>query len=193
MGIYLIRHAQSVGNVNGRTASHAEIELTEYGHEQAEQLTQTLPLAKRVITSSFLRTAQTAAPILKRDQCKVDVFEIEEFSYLSDQQCKNTTLEERKPWVDAYWKMADVELISSKGAESFSQFYYRVMHFKDYLESVKSEYIEHNLLIFSHGQFLKLFQMQMKQCREVSPALMTDFRAQLLISPLANAAYFEYK
>lgn len=32
MSIYLIRHAQSLGNVNGRVESHASIPLTEYGH-----------------------------------------------------------------------------------------------------------------------------------------------------------------
>lgn len=40
MAIYLIRHAQSLGNVNGRTESHASIPLTDLGHLQAQKLTE---------------------------------------------------------------------------------------------------------------------------------------------------------
>ena len=43
MSIYLIRHAQSLGNVNGKTESHAGIPLTEYGHEMIRNF---LDLAK---------------------------------------------------------------------------------------------------------------------------------------------------
>ena len=87
MAIYLIRHAESVGNVNGRTSSHSSIELTEAGHEQAQKLATQLPFADHVYISSFLRTKQTAQPILERDQLDPEIFAIEEFSYLSDLRC----------------------------------------------------------------------------------------------------------
>ena len=96
MSIYLIRHAQSLGNVNGKTESHASIPLTEYGHKQAQKLVDVLPPAKQIFISPFLRTRLTAEPILLRDQITPQVLDIQEFSYLSDTRCKNTTLEERK-------------------------------------------------------------------------------------------------
>lgn len=64
MSIYLIRHAQSLGNVNGKTESHASIPLTEFGHEQAQKLVDVLPPAKQIFISPFLRTRLTAEPIL---------------------------------------------------------------------------------------------------------------------------------
>ena len=193
MSIYLIRHAQSIGNVNGRAESHASIPLTEFGHIQAEKLTELLPKADRIFISSFIRTRFTAEPILKRDQITPEILAIEEFSYLSDVRCKNTTLEERKPWVDEYWQRAEVDLVTSDGAESFSAFYYRVEALITLLNSLKSEYHDQHLLVFSHGQFLQLFKMITEQNRELSDELMRDFRNEILNYPIKNADFFIYK
>ena len=192
MAIYLIRHAESVGNVNGRTASHASIELTDLGHEQAEKLAAKLPLADRVYISSFLRTRQTAQPLLERDQLVPEVVAIEEFSYLSDLRCQNTTLEQRKPWVDAYWKALDIDYIDAQDAESFREFYQRVESFKQHLLEIQSDFIAKNLMVFSHGQFLKLFQMLNEQDRILSASLMSDFRYEMIHHPIQNTELFVF-
>ncbi len=193
MSIYLIRHAQSIGNVNGRTESHASIPLTKLGHEQAKKLVELLPKADRVYISPFIRTRLTADPILQRDQITPEIYAIEEFSYLSDTRCKNTTLEERKPWVDEYWNCCDVDLISSDGAESFRHFYLRVSTFIEHLDSMKIAYQNKNLMVFSHGQFLQLFKMMTDQHRELSAELMRDFRHEILNNPIGNANFFSYQ
>lgn len=192
MAIYLIRHAQSLGNVNGRTESHASIPLTDLGHLQARKLTELLPKADRVFISAFIRTRLTAEPILQRDHLSAEILDIQEFSYLSDARCKNTTLEERKPWVDAYWQSAEVDLVTSDGAESFAAFYQRVEALIERLDGLKAEYQNQNLLVFSHGQFLQLFKMITEQKRELSSELMRDFRYAILNHQIGNAEFFIY-
>lgn len=193
MAIYLIRHAESVGNVNGRTSSHSSIELTEAGYEQAQKLATQLPFADHVYISSFLRTKQTAQPILERDQLDPEIFAIEEFSYLSDLRCQNTTLEERKPWVDAYWKDLDVDYMDGNDAESFRGFYQRVQSFRQHLLAIQFNFIEKNLMVFSHGQFLKLFKMLNEQNRVLSASLMSDFRYEMIHHPIQNTEFFIFK
>jgi broad specificity phosphatase PhoE len=43
MSIFLIRHAESEANINGKTLSHASIALSENGHIQAQALCSKLP------------------------------------------------------------------------------------------------------------------------------------------------------
>ncbi|WP_284088784.1 histidine phosphatase family protein [Acinetobacter pittii] len=38
MSIFLIRHAESEANINGKTLSHALIALSAFGHKQAQAL-----------------------------------------------------------------------------------------------------------------------------------------------------------
>ncbi len=41
MAIFLIRHAESEANINGKTLSHASIALSKHGHKQARLYAQT--------------------------------------------------------------------------------------------------------------------------------------------------------
>ena len=105
MSIFLIRHAESEANINGKTLSHASIALSENGHIQAQNLCSTLPKIDHVMVSKYLRTQQTAAPILEKYKLDFEVDEhLHEFSYLSERKCVNTNLNDRKAWVDAYWE-----------------------------------------------------------------------------------------
>ena len=193
MAIYLIRHAESVGNVDGQTESHASIALTELGHLQARQLLAQLPKADHVIISPFLRTLQTAQPLLDRDQLTAEILPIEEFSYLSDVKCRGTTLSQRKPWVDAYWQLADVDYVDASDAESFRDLYQRVEALFTFLDREQQRYLDQNLMIFSHGQFLQLFQMLMTEPQAVSAELMQAFRHNMLHQPIKNTEFFIYK
>lgn len=193
MAIYLIRHAESVGNVDGQTESHASIALTELGHLQAQQLLAQLPKADHVIISPFLRTLQTAQPLLDRDQLTAEILPIEEFSYLSDVKCRGTTLSQRKPWVDAYWQLADVDYVDASDAESFRDLYQRVEALFTFLDREQQRYLDQNLMIFSHGQFLQLFQMLMTEPQAVSAELMQAFRHNMLHQPIKNTEFFIYK
>lgn len=191
--IYLIRHAQSVGNANGRTRSHASIELTDEGKQQAQALALTLPHADRILISPFLRTLQTAEPTLLRDQIEPEVMNIEEFSYLSDTKFQNTTLDERMPYVKRYWSDAEIDYLDADDAESFRTFYARVQAFIIFLDKAKSNYTQKNMLVFTHGQFLTLFKLIAYDQRALSKELMQDFRQRMLEHPIKNAEFFIYQ
>lgn len=63
MRLLLVRHAESVGNAEGRLQGHADFPLTERGVEQARRLASRLsdlPIAA-VYTSTLARASQTAA------------------------------------------------------------------------------------------------------------------------------------
>ena len=65
--ILLIRHAESCANVGLKTSTPAEIPLTENGHEQARELAERIiEVPEIIITSPFIRTLQTAEPLLKK-------------------------------------------------------------------------------------------------------------------------------
>ena len=192
MAIYLIRHAQSVGNIDGQTDSHASIELTELGHQQAEKLAEILPQADKIIISPYLRTLQTAQPLLNRDGLEAEVLSIQEFSYLSDLKCKGTTLSQRKPWVDAYWQGLDIDYLDAEDAETFRNFYQRVQALRYLLKTIQADYQTENLMIFSHGQFLQLFKMLSEKDSALSADLMHEFRQNMLHQPIENTEFLIY-
>lgn len=105
MSILLIRHAESIANINHRSDCHASIELSESGKQQAQRLCEELPAIDHIIISKYLRTYQTAEPMLQKYELEAEIDpNIHEFSYLSERKCANTNLDERKEWVRAYWK-----------------------------------------------------------------------------------------
>ena len=188
MAIFLIRHAQSEANIQLKTSSHAEIALSQLGHQQAENLCHQLPYIHHVMASQFLRAQQTAQPLLRTYHLELQIDEdIHEFSYLSEQKCANTNMQERKAWVDEYWQHADPDYKDGEDAESFTEFYTRVRHFHENLKHLILHYRRKNLAVISHGQFLMLLLMQMEQPQACSQQLMQEFRQNLLNQPIANA------
>lgn len=193
MSIFLIRHAESEANINGKTLSHASIALSEHGHRQAQALCSKLPNIDHVMVSEYLRTHQTAAPILEKYNLNFEVDEhLHEFSYLSERKCANTNLNDRKVWVNAYWEKMDCQHRDADDAESFEDLYLRVQAFQEKLKTLAPRYAEKNLAVFSHGQFLQLLMMQIQQPRPLTKELMQQFRSDLVRQPIKNTEIFTY-
>lgn len=193
MSIFLIRHAESEANINGKTLSHASIALSEHGQRQAQALCSKLPNIDHVIVSEYLRTHQTAAPILEKYSLTFEVDEhLHEFSYLSERKCANTNLNDRKVWVNAYWEKMDCQYRDADDAESFEDLYLRVQAFQEKLKTLAPRYAEKNLAVFSHGQFLQLLMMQIQQPRPLTKELMQQFRSDLVRQPIKNTEVFTY-
>ena len=193
MAIFLVRHAESEANINGKTLSHASIALSEHGHRQAQDLCSKLPVVDHVIVSKYLRTQQTAAPILEKYGLSLEIDEhLHEFSYLSERKCANTNLNDRKAWVNAYWERMDYQHRDADDAESFEDLYLRVKAFHDKLKIVAEDYAVKHLAVFSHGQFLQLLIMQIQQPRPLTKELMQQFRADLVRQPIRNTEVFTY-
>lgn len=191
MSIYLIRHAQSEANMNGRTRSHAAIELSEQGWQQAKQLCEALPPIDHVLISKYHRTYQTAQPILLKYQITAEIDDnLHEFSYLSERRCANTNLDDRKQWVNAYWERMDDKYRDADDAESFADLYGRVQCVHEKLSQLAQQYEHKNLAVFTHGQFLQLLLTLKHAPQPLSRELMQDFRKNLIQQPIPNTAIF---
>ena len=145
------------------------------------------------MVSKYLRTQQTAAPLLEKYKLDFEVDEhLHEFSYLSERKCANTNLNDRKAWVDAYWEKMDCQHKDADDAESFEDLYLRVQAFHERLKALAVNYAEKNLAVFSHGQFLQLLIMHIQQPRPLTKALMQQFRSDLVRQPIKNTEVFTY-
>ncbi|XZW58071.1 histidine phosphatase family protein [Acinetobacter baumannii] len=193
MSIFLIRHAESEANINGKTLSHASITLSEDGHKQAQALCLKLPEIDHVIVSQYLRTHQTAAPLLEKYNLNFEVDKhLHEFSYLSERKCANTNIDDRKAWVNAYWEKMDYQYKDADDAESFEDLYMRVQAIHEKLKVLAENYVQKNLTVFSHGQFLQLLRMQIQRPQPISKDLMQQFRYNLVYQPIRNTQFFTY-
>ncbi|EXE61278.1 MULTISPECIES: histidine phosphatase family protein [Acinetobacter calcoaceticus/baumannii complex] len=193
MSIFLIRHAESEANINVKTLSHALITLSEHGHKQAQALCSQLPKIDHVIVSRYLRTHQTAAPLLEKYNLTLEIDEhVHEFSYLSERKCANTNMDDRKAWVNTYWEKMDYQHRDADDAESFEDLYIRVQAFHEKLKALTENYAQKNLAVFSHGQFLQLLMMQIQQPQPLSKELMRQFRFNLINQPIGNTQIFTY-
>jgi broad specificity phosphatase PhoE len=133
--VKLVRHGESAANAGAATFDHANIPLTEVGIEQAKRVAQSVVCAPELIVSSpFSRAQATAdATIFVFPDAPFEIWPIEEFTYLNPTRCVNTTVGQRKAWVDEYWASADPSYIDGEGAESFLEFVGRVRSFIDRL------------------------------------------------------------
>ncbi len=151
--IYMIRHAESVSNAGARTSSHGGAVLSEDGKKQALALAEKLNFQPDlIVVSPFVRTQQTAAPLLEKyPETPVEIWPVQEFSFLDAERCNNTTQEERLPWVEAYFARNDPDYVDGRDAESFNQMLSRV---DDMLTRLRKQR-KRNVVVFSHGNFMR--------------------------------------
>lgn len=190
--IYLIRHAQSLANIGGKTTDSTSIPITEQGWQQAHALIEQFPRVEKIIVSPYLRTQQTAQPLLQKHGLTAEVWPIHEFTYLSGRKFANTTVAERKPFVDDYWNNADPHYCDGDDAESFAGFYQRTADAISRLEQWQQQHAEQNLLVFTHGRFLQMLKLLRLHAPPLSSQLMTDFLAFELEEHIWNTKVIEW-
>lgn len=153
MLVHLVRHGESAANAGQATTDPAEIPLTAAGQDQAEAFARSLaepPTA--IVCSPFRRAKETAAPVASRFGLPVEVWPIQEFTYLSPARCAGTTVAERRAWVEAYWQAAAPDLVDGPGAESFAQMIDRVRATLGRLRVYPAGSL---VLMVGHGQFMQ--------------------------------------
>ena len=152
--IYLIRHAESESNAGGKTASAKDTLLTEKGVQQSMDLLQRISeKPDLIVVSPYLRTQQTAAPLIKKYAATpVEMWNVQEFTYLETEQYDGTTQVERKVMTEAYLLQNDPDLVRGPGAESFKQMLQRVDELFDRLKKMDSNKF---VVIFSHVRFMR--------------------------------------
>ena len=150
--VRLIRHGESAANAGEASLDHATIPLTPKGVEQSHLMARSLTHAPALIVASpFLRAQATAkATIAAFPSTPLETWLIQEFTYLEPARCTNTTVPQRRAWVEAYWSRSDPAFTDGPGAETFLDFIFRAQSFLDQL----AEHLAQDIAVFSHGQFI---------------------------------------
>jgi len=192
--IWFIRHAESLANANKNFKSDSfggrSILLSKEGKKQAEELLKQFSGAPDlIITSPYVRTKETARPLLsKYTGIQHEEWPIHEFTYLSRQRCQNTTFSERDPWKKEYWERSDPLHSDGDGAESFITFMDRV---RDTMEKAKKRK-ENFIVIFSHGYTMAAVKYILeKNPKKITPEVMRDFKKYFKENPVPNATKVE--
>ena len=150
--VRLIRHGESAANAGEVSRDHASIPLTAKGVEQAHLVSGSFTQAPTLIVASpFVRAYATAmATIAAFPATQFETWPIHEFTYLEPERCTNTSVAQRKDWVEAYWAKADPAFRDGEGAESFLDFISRAQSFLNRL----ADHPAQDIAAFSHGQFI---------------------------------------
>ena len=150
--VRLIRHGESAANTGEASLDHASIPLTPKGIEQARLMASSFTQAPDlIIASPFSRAHATAmATVTAFSTVPFETWPIHEFTYLQPARCVNTTVAQRRKWVDAYWAKSDPTFTDGEGAESFQDFISRAKSFLDEL----ADYPAQDIAVFSHGQLI---------------------------------------
>lgn len=157
MPIWIIRHAESQSNAGLATMGPHKNALSKLGYRQSK----CIPTAVKqspdlIVTSPYLRTKLTAQPLIEKfPHTPIEVWPIQEFTYLNLPLDQLTTTHERKPLSKAYWDRCDPNYIDGTNAESLVQLMERVQTFFNQLQQ-QSGFI----VIFTHGFFIKAMLWQ---------------------------------
>lgn len=188
--IWFIRHGESESNAGFITPEPENIALTEKGIEQSKlilsALTETPDL---IVTSPFLRTKQTAEPVISKfPNAKVEEWNVQEFNYLSLTKYENTTLESRRPYIEEYWKRARADFRDGDESESFADFIFRVKNLLEKLSVIQQE----KIVIFTHRQFVaSTLWLLINEFPEINDALMKRYYNFLNSIYVPNASIFK--
>jgi broad specificity phosphatase PhoE len=150
--VRLIRHGESAANAGAASVDHATIPLTPKGVEQAHLVAWSFTKAPAlIVVSPFSRAQITAlATATAFPATPFETWPIHEFTYLEPTRCANTTVAQRRNWVEDYWTKSDPAFTDGQGAESFQDFISRVRLFLNQL----AEHPAQDIAVFSHGQFI---------------------------------------
>jgi broad specificity phosphatase PhoE len=152
VSIWLIRHGQSQSNAGVATIGPHENALSELGDRQSRCIpTAVKQTPDKIVISPYLRTQLTAQPLIEKfPHTPVEVWQVQEFTYLGLQFDQPATTLDRKPLSKAYWDRCDPEYVDGTNAESLVQLMERVRTFLNQLQQ-QSGFV----VVFSHGFFIK--------------------------------------
>ena len=174
MQVFFIRHGQSTGNAGMPCHDLALIELTDLGWRQAREVAADWKQRPDlIVTSPYLRTQQTATPTIERfSDVSVEIWPIQEFTYLRPSRWNGTLSSERLPAIERYWAEANPDYCDGEGAESFRTLLERVQETLDRLATMPDCSL---VYVFSHGQFIQALQSLVIDTESTSSEKMRKF------------------
>ncbi len=184
--VFLIRHGESLANAGHVTSDPSSIPLTAQGWVQARHVAASFEHEpSMIITSSYLRTQQTAEPTQKRfPQIFHEIWLVHEFTYLSPNHCVNMTAAQRRPLVQEYWERCDPDWIDGPGAESFASLIDRAQQMLLRIQELECG----DIAIFTHGQYMQMVIWLIQNPSYAwSPQAMRAWRERILAVPIHNA------
>ncbi len=160
MRVIFIRHGESTANAGLPSFDLSALELTDVGRGQAVRTAAAWEQAPTLIAlSPYLRTRLTAQPTMDRfPQVPVEIFPMEEFTYLEPSRWNGTSRTERLPHIESYWRTADPAYRDGVGAESFDTLLGRVQRTLDRLQQLPPDSL---VYAFSHGQFMQALRLSL--------------------------------
>ncbi len=145
--LYIVRHGKTDWNVQGLLQGSADIELNETGISEAKELKKKIDLDKiDLCICSPLKRAKQTAEILVGDQVEIIYDDLLFERGFGDYEGKKIIFDLIAPQWD--YKLND----SSHNIESIQDCLARA---KKFLDKIKKEYPNKNILIVSHGSFIK--------------------------------------
>lgn len=137
-----------------------------------------------IVASPFLRAQATAlATTALYPDAAFETWPVHEFTYLAPARCVDTTLAQRRGWVEAYWERADPAFSDGEGAESFIDLVTRVQVFlKRLVEQPATD-----IVVFSHGQVMNTVRWLLeKRPQEIDSNAMLDWRQYEISNHVPN-------
>ena len=99
----------------------------------------------------------------------------------------DTTLAQRRDWVEAYWERSDPAFSDGEGAESFIDLVTRARAFLERL----AEQSASDIVVFSHGQVMNTVRWLLKEKpQEIDSRAMLDWRQYEMANHLSNCQGF---
>ncbi|WP_349975389.1 histidine phosphatase family protein [Pseudomonas sp. WHRI 8519] len=187
--VRLIRHGESAANAGEPTRDHASIPLTAKGLEQARNVAQSITSAPGLILASpFLRAQVTAlATTALYPDAAFETWPVYEFTYLAPARCVDTTVAQRRGWVEAYWQRSDPAFSDGEGAESFIDLVTRARAFLERL----AEQSASDIVVFSHGQVMNTVRWLLEEKpQEIDSRAMLDWREYEIANHIPNCQGF---
>ena len=147
--LYLVRHGQSAGNVEGRFGGHSPTPLSALGKKQAQMTARALAKEriKAIYSSDLLRAVQTAEPLAKILNLKINATEVFRERHVG--VLEGLTFDEaRKEFPNDYYALVNRKLnhVITKG-ESYSQLLERTT---EVLHEILERHQGERIAIFSH-------------------------------------------
>ncbi len=186
---YLIRHGESASNAGEKTLDAASTTLTERGWQGARANAASFPdKPHRIITSRYIRTTQTATPLLERFAgVPIEEWDIHEFTYMSGDKYAGTTTHERRPFIDEYWQRLDPHFADGDG-ESFAGFAARCRAFIARMGNTTGI-----TAAFSHGHFTRgVLHTLQGNFDTVTPDTMRNFWQDHHANPIPNCTRYVF-
>ena len=186
---WLVRHGRSATNSGGPAMVPATIALTDAGVQQAQRFAATVPDAPDLLVCSpFLRTQQSAAPLLRRwPDLPVQTWPIEELTYLSPARVHGADFEQRRGITRDYWLRADPHYRDGQDAETFAEFVARLRAFHALLVRQPGF-----VLVIGHGQFLSAYALGRRIGFAATRDWMLQFRHEETAAPLRHFEVLHY-